>query len=619
MPKTKKPVNLLNLLHPKLQNALAQLPYLPRVFPLVWRAARGWTIAWAPLLVLQGLLPVATVYLTRAVVDGLVSLAGAGQDWQNLRPVLVLIALMAGVLLLTELLRSLTTWIRTAQSERVQDHISNLIHAKAISLDLSFYETPAYYDHLHRARVDALNQPVSLLENTGSLLQNGLTLVAMAGVLIPFGAWIPLVLVVSAMPALWVALRYTLRYHEWRRRNTAAQRRTNYYNWLITSRESAAELRLFALNTHFQTAYQLLRGRLRGERVTLAQNQAFAEIAASGVALLSMGGAVAWMAWRAARGQVSLGDLALFYQAFNQGQRMMRTLLQNVSSIYGNSLFLENLFQFLELTPQVVNPTNPVPTPLVLQKGIEFQQVTFRYPGSQRTALHDFNLNIPAGQITAIVGTNGAGKSTLIKLLCRFYDAEAGRVLIDGTDLRDLSLDELWRIITVLFQEPVHYHDTAARNIAFGDFATTPGTEQIETAARAAGADAPISRLPEGYETLLGKWFGGVELSVGEWQRVALARAFLRQASIIVLDEPTSAMDSWAEADWMARFRKLVAGRTAVIITHRFTTAMQADIIHVMDTGQLVESGTHGELLAHNGRYAESWQRQMRSDPGELK
>ena len=606
------------LLPPKFRDALAQpfdrlrtsLPYLPRAFVLVWAAARRWTIAWAVLLLVQGLLPVATVYLTRTLVDSLVAALDAG-DWASLRPTLLLVALMAAILLLMEVLRSLTGWVRTAQSELVRDHISGLIHARAMALDLAFYETPEYYDCLHRARVDAINRPVALLENVGSLVQNGITLMAMAAVLVSFGPWLPVVLLVSTLPALYVVARYTLRFHRWRVRNTAAVRRTRYYDWLLTLRQAAAELRLFALGGHFQAAFQRLRKRLRTERVALARDQALAELAAGGIGLLTMGCAMAWIVWRAVQGLVTLGDLALFYQAFAQGQRLMRSLLGNIGEVYRNIMFLENLFEFLALEPQVVDPPQPTPAPALLQDGICFKGICFRYPGSQRLALEDFALKIPAGQIVALVGSNGAGKSTVIKLLCRFYDPESGRVTLDGNDLRDLSLDGLRRQITVLFQEPVHYHTTAAENIALGDQAASPGRPEIEAAAHAAGADVPISRLPQEYETVLGKWFGGAELSVGEWQRVALARAFLRRASIIVLDEPTSMMDSWAEADWLARFRALAAGRTAIIITHRFTTAMQADVIHVMESGRIIEFGSHAELLALGGRYARSWTMQM--------
>jgi ATP-binding cassette subfamily B protein len=241
---------------------------------------------------------------------------------------------------------------------------------------------------------------------------------------------------------------------------------------------------------------------------------------------------------------------------------------------------------------------------------IRLERVTFRYPGSQRTACADFSLTLPAGKIVALVGENGAGKSTVTKLICRFYDPETGHVLLNGVDVRHLSLTWWRQQITVLFQEPIHFHTTAARNIALDDLAVEPDRDAIIAAACAAGADPPIRRLSQGYETVLGKWFGGVELSVGEWQRVALARAFLRQSPIVILDEPTSAMDSWAEADWLGRFRTLVAGRTALVITHRFTTAMQADIIQVMVAGGIIETGTHEELLALHGRYAHSWHMQ---------
>jgi ATP-binding cassette subfamily B protein len=601
----------LKLVGAKLGRVRQQLPHLPRALRLVWAAAHKWTAVWAVLLVVQGLLPVATVYLARLLVDSLVGVVDGGGSWAELRPVLLLVAAMAAVLLLTELLRSLSGWIRIAQSELVRDYMSNLVHEKAAALDLAFYESPDYYDLLHRVRVDAHNRPVALLENLGGLVQNGITLVAMAGVLIPYGWWLPLALLLSTLPAFYVVLDYTVRQHQWRVRTTADERRGWYYEWVLTNLQTAAELRLFGLGDHFRQAYQGVRRRLRGERVQLARQQGVAETFAGASALLVTGAALAWMLWRAAQGFVSLGDLALFYQAFNQGQRLMRTLLENAGQIYSNILFIGNLFEFLALEPQVVDPAavQPLPAP---RGAIRFQGVSFHYPGSERLALRDFDLAIPAGRVVAIVGPNGAGKSTLIKLLCRFYDPDAGRVTFDGLDLHDLSLETLRRQITVLFQEPVRYNATAAQNIALGDLVARAGPAEIEAAAVAAGADEPVRRLPKGYETLLGKWFaGGAELSVGEWQRLALARAFLRQAQLIILDEPTSAMDSWAEADWMERFRGLAAGRTAIIITHRFTTAIRADVIHVMEQGRIVESGSHGELLALGGRYAQSWSEQV--------
>ncbi|MCS6813825.1 MAG: ATP-binding cassette domain-containing protein, partial [Cyanobacteria bacterium] len=282
-----------------------------------------------------------------------------------------------------------------------------------------------------------------------------------------------------------------------------------------------------------------------------------------------------------------------------------------------------DFFQFLDLRPQMQEPTNPKCIPSSLSQGIQFHHVTFYYPGSDRPALKNFSLTIPAGSIVAIVGNNGAGKSTLLKLLCRLYDPQQGQITLDGIDLRSFKTADLRRAITVLFQQPVRYNATAAENIVLSRLAGEAWGEEwshhvqalkpeITQAALAAGADQPIARLPQGYDTLLGKWFAtGTDLSVGEWQRISLARAFLRPAPIVILDEPTSAMDSWAEADWLSRFRALVQGQTAIVITHRFTTAMRADLIYVMVNGEIVESGHHDQLIAANGLYAQSWTAQM--------
>ena len=596
----------------RFRKALAQLPYLPWALGLIWRATRGWTLAWAALVIVQGLLPVAVVLLTRTLVDSLVVTLQAPDDGPALWQTLLWVALMAGLMLLGEALRGVAGWVRTAQSEWLRDHLDDRIHAQAIRLDLSYYETAEYYDQLHRARVDALSRPLALLENLGHLAQNGLTLLAMAGVLWSYAPWLPLVLLGGALPALAVATRFIVRFHRWRLRNTGHERRANYYDWMLTWDRAAAELRLFDLGGSLQTAYRAVRGQLRGERLQLARQQMLAELGADAIALLAMGLTIAWMVGRLAQGSASLGDLALFYQVFSQGQRLMRTALGSVGEMYSNLLFLENLHEFLALRPRVTDPPRPVRPPPTAPGTIRLEHIRFRYPGSQRLALDGFDLTLPAGQIAAIVGENGAGKSTLLKLLCRFYDPEAGRVSLDSVDLRALALADWRQRITVLFQEPVHYHDTVAYNLACGDLAARPDAEKIAAAARAAGAEGPIQRLPQGYETVLGKWFGGAELSVGEWQRLALARAFLRRSTLLILDEPTSAMDSWAEADWLARFRTLAAGRTALIITHRFTTALHADIIHVMGQGRVLESGSHAELLARGGRYAQSWAQQWR-------
>jgi len=295
-----------------------------------------------------------------------------------------------------------------------------------------------------------------------------------------------------------------------------------------------------------------------------------------------------------------------------QGQGLMRSVLHNAGNLYMNSLFLGNLFAFLALEPEASSAhARETPCPARLREGIRFESVDFTYPGTSRPALSGFSLDVPAGKTVAIVGPNGAGKSTVIKLLCRFYEPDRGRVLVDGVDSRDWAPAEWRRSVSALFQDPVRYAATVQENVSPACLDTAQTVLRIREAVNAAGGEEIVRRLPGQYETLLGRTFGeGVELSGGEWQRIALARALMKDAPVLLLDEPTSAMDSWAEADWFDRFRPAAAGRTTIIITHRFTTAMRADVIHVMEGGRIVESGSHDELVARGGRYAESWVRQ---------
>ena len=601
----------------RLHNFTAQLSYLPRTLRLIWAATRNLTLVWGILLVLQGLLPATAVYLTRPLVDSLVSAVNAGGSWESIRPALFLAVFMGGVLLLIELIQSANSWIRTAQAELIRDHLSALIHEKSVAADIAFYESPEYHDRLEQARNDLSSRPLALLEASGSLLQNIITLLAIGALLVPYGVWLPLVLALSTAPALLVVLRFNLRYHRWWKQTTIDRRLAQYYDGLLTTGPVAPELRIFDLGPYFQSAYQRLRGRLRTERLKLIRDQGIARLLAGLFGLMILALAVGWMVWQVLHGQATLGELALFYQAFNQGQGLLRSLLESAGQIYTNTLFLGNLFDFLNLKSQIIDPAKPIPAPYPLKQAIRFEDVTFYYPGTHRPVLQDFNLTISAGQIVALVGANGAGKSTLLKLLCRFYDPQKGRITIDGIDIRDLSINDLRRMITVLFQLPVTYQATAAENIAFGDLSAAPAMPELETAARYAGAHEIIARLPQGYNTRLGRWFSdGTDLSVGEWQRLALARAFLRRGQITILDEPTSALDSWAEVDWFDRFRSMAQGKTALVITHRLTIARHADIIQVMDAGAIVESGTHDQLLARGKLYARSWFAQVRDGAG---
>lgn len=585
-----------------------------QTFRLLWQAAPRYTTAWIGLLVIQGILPAALVYLIKLVVDSMIAAVNAGGAWELVRPALVLVGMLALVMLLTEIFQSVVEWIRVAQADLIQDHIKSLVHRKSASVDMGLYESPEYHDRLEQAGNEAGSRPLALLESSGSLLQNGITLVAMSALLFRYSVWLPLVLLISTLPALVVVLRFDRRYHEWWRATTADRRWAQYYDVMLTHRIAAPEMRLFSLSQPFQELYKKLRSRMRNERLAQLRRQTLAKGGASVMALIVSGATMAWMGWRALNGFFTLGDLALFYQALNRGQGMMRSLLTSVGQIHKNTLFLGTLFEFLSLKSTVTDPEKPLPAPQNLNHGIEFRNVTFRYPGCDQPVLENFSLSIPAGKIIAIVGANGAGKTTLLKLLCRFFDPESGSIQLDGIDIRRFSVKELWRLITITFQMPLNYHALVRDSIAMGDLASQPTLGKIEDAARNAGAHDFISRLPNGYETLLGKVHAdGMELSGGQWQRIALARAYLRQAPIVLLDEPTSFIDSWSEADWFDRFRRLASGRTAILITHRFTVAMRASTIHVMDEGRIVESGSHHELLANGGLYAQSWNAQMQA------
>jgi ATP-binding cassette subfamily B protein len=580
-----------------------QLPTGRHALALVWRAAGWWTVAWGILLVAQGLIPAGLALLLRTLVNRLVTSPG----WSAIAPPAIGIA---ALWVAAQILSSALSWVRAAQAEYVQDEVHRLIHEQALRVDMAFYDDPESYDQLYRAQVDAISQPLSLLESLGSLVQNGLGFLVLAGILWTYASWLPTLLVFTAVPGLLLVARQILKEHRWHIEHTFEERRVRYLDWMMTDQGAAAELRLFDLGTYHRKAFQLLRETLRDGKLRLVRQGAGTELAAG---LLAWAGSIVglgWMLHQTIAGRVKLGDLLLCFQAFQQCQSLLRSLLEGAGKIYRSLLFIENLDDFLKIEPAILSG-RAGEAGLPVKHAIRFEQVSFTYPGGCHRALDQFDMEIPAEKVVALVGHNGAGKSTLIKLLCRFYDPDEGRVFLDGVDLRELDQDALRRRVAVLFQEPVHYCATARENIAYGDISGLSDERRAYAAARGAGALDPIERLPDGFETVLGKWFGGAELSGGEWQRIALARAFFRQASLIVLDEPTSAMDSWAEQDWLNRFRALTSGKTALMITHRFTTAMHADIIHVMEKGRVVESGTHAQLVALGGAYASSWRAQM--------
>ena len=578
---------------------------------LVWQSAPGWTVASLALLVVQGALPLVSLYLMKLTVDAVTAALEAPDKGAAFGQVALLIGVTGGVALVSALARSVAGLVSEAQGQVVTDQMSDILHAKSIEVDLEYYESAQYYDKLHRAQREAPFRPIRIVNGLVQVAQNGISLLAMAGLLFSFHWGIAAVLFVAAIPGLFVRLRYAGQTYRWQRQRTPAERQSWYFHWMLTGDRHAKEIRLFDLGSLFRRRFRDLRQQLRKEKLEITTRRSAAELAAQTSATLAVFGSYAFIAYRTVQGAITLGDLVMYYQAFQRGQGFLQRVLSGLAGLYEDNLFLSNLYEFLDLKPKVVEPRHPQPVPQPMQTGIAFDHVSFQYPTGTREVLEDISLHIRPGEVVALVGENGSGKTTLIKLLCRLYDPASGTITLDGVDLRQLETTALRRKISVIFQDYAQYHLTARENIWFGNVAMPPDEEQIAEAARHAGADDVITGLPQGYETILGKWFeDGEELSVGEWQKVALARAFLRDAQIIVLDEPTSSLDAKAEYEVFKKFRQLAAGRTAILISHRFSTVRMADRIFVLEGGRIIESGAHDELVRLGGTYARLFETQ---------
>lgn len=579
---------------------------------LVFRAARPYPLLWGILLLIKGILPAGIVYLTKDLVDAVSAAIGEGATWANVSDVFLPGGLMVGAILTQQIAGNILEYVNVVQQERVTDYIKNLIHDKAHNVDYALFEDPEFFDKLEQANNKASSQPLALLNNVGSLVQGAVTFLSIAAILVSYSIWLVPILVGGMLPTLYVLVHYNRRLHAWWRGTTEDRRWAQYFDLVLTSQPSAAEIRVYQLGRFFSESYRRVRKRLREDKIRIMRNQTIAKFVAALLAFALTGGIMLWMGWRAVRGTATLGDLALFYQALNQAQSITKSMLSSAGQIFTNVLFLEHLFDFLEQEMKIKDRPGARSFPQRVRRGIEFRGVRFSYPGTNDYALTDFSLHVPAGKTMAIVGENGAGKSTLIKLLCRFYELQDGEITIDGIPIQDIALGELRSNLGLMMQYPVRYQDTVHGNITMGDEADRISEREIRQAAKSAGSHDFAIQLPRHYDTLLGRMFdNSTELSGGQWQRLALTRAYVRHAQILILDEPTSSMDSWTEHEWYDRFRRVAGEKTAIIVTHRFTTAKQADIICVMDDGKVIEAGTHEQLVALGGHYAESWLNQV--------
>ncbi len=462
--------------------------FIRRALGLIWAASGRWMVFWAGLSLVLGLLPAANVYLMKWLVDAAAHAVGGGFSWDKAQVILLPAGLMLAVMAGQRLLGGLSEWVSTAQTQMVQDHIKGLIHEKSAGIDYSFFESPEYFDQFHQANTQASTRTLNLLRNLGALLQSAVTFVSILAILMRYSIWLPVLLLVSSVPAFFVLLRQNRRYHAWWKEVTPDRRWSMYFDNVLTSQGAAAEVRLNDLGDYFSTRHRLLRDRMRQEELRLTRQRIVAKLTAGFLAMGITGLAMCWIVWKAMRGQATLGDVALFYQSINQGQTLATTLLNSMGEIHSNVLFLEQVFEYLDKGNLIHDPPEPIPLPRVLRHGIRYEQVSFTYPDSERPSVDGFQLEIPAGKIVAVVGENGSGKSTLIKLLCRFYDPAHGRITLDGIDLRDLSQHELRSQIAVMFQFPMRYQLTAAQNILVGDLQHEHNEAEVRAAAEGAGA-----------------------------------------------------------------------------------------------------------------------------------
>jgi ATP-binding cassette subfamily B protein len=612
---------------------------LPQVLRLVWEASRPTTIGLFVTTALAGLVPVVSagisMMLINAVVQGLTIHVAHGADrivlntlgvpwlpglvFDSVGMVVFIAVLQLVVFAVSALLNTLRNISQQLLQNSVSMRIQLMVMEKAASLDLQFYEDPASYDLLRRAQNDSINRPVLMIATVFGLFQTILTFITMIGALVVISPLLAALALVSPVPAFIADTRYGWRGYNIARWGSRLLRRMNYMVTLVTTDSFAKEVKLFGLGGYFIQRYRLIATAFYDSQRSQLVRRYMTGFALGNISTIITTVTYVYVALLAIAGRLTIGHLSFYTQAAMSVQSSIQSILSGFSGMYEHNLYLNNLFELMAREPSMSAPSNPTAVPQPLRGEIRFDHVTFAYPGADKNALTDLTFTVKVGETLAVVGRNGAGKTTLFKLICRLYDPNEGRILIDGIDLRDFEPDELRRQIGAMFQDYVDYQATAAENIGLGNVPQIADRDAVVTASKQAGSDDLIAGLPAGYDTALGKWFdAGVNLSGGEWQKVALARSFMREdAKILLLDEPTSALDAQAEFDLFERLRALTHGRTAVYISHRFSTVRRADRIVFLEQGQLVEEGTHAELMALGGRYARLFRMQASAYTGE--
>ena len=602
-----------------LRERIGALRHLASLFRLVWQASPGLTIASLGLRLIRSALPILALYVGKLIIDEVVAqvqLPSPGEnplDWIGSGRLDALggLLLLELVLAVTaDLLGRASSLVDGLLSERYSNFASVRLMEHATTLDLEQFESSDQQDRLERARRQVTGRTTLLTQVLGQA-QDVLTVLSLAAGLFVYAPWLIVLIIIALLPAFAGEVHFNAQGYRLNYFRTPERRQLDYIRYLGSSVETAKEVKLFGLNAFLVDRFKIFADRTYADNRRLAIRRAawgtlFATLASCAYYL-----AYALIVWRTVQGGFSIGDLTFLSGSFLRLRGLLEGLLLGFSQIAGQALYLEDLFSFFAVRPSIASPPDPRPFPQPLRSGIVFENVGFRYPDSSRWAVRYLSLTLRVGEVVALVGENGAGKTTIVKLLARLYDPTEGRILLDGYDLREYDLTDLRRHLGVIFQDFVRFHFTAGENIGAGQIEAADDRSRIHQAAERSLADRIIQRLPQGYDQPLGKRFHeGADLSGGEWQKIAIARAYMRDADVLILDEPTAALDARSEYEVFQRFRDLSLGKTAILISHRFSTVRMADRILVLEDGHVVESGSHEELVTSGGRYAELFELQ---------
>jgi ATP-binding cassette, subfamily B, bacterial len=590
---------------------LAALRNVPPVLGIVWESAPAVVATGLIFRLFASLLPMALLWITKLIIDGIVRVASTHQPVQP--RFWWLVAAEFGLAVLGTVLTRIIDYLDSLLADKYTRHVSIRVMKHAAELDLLAYENPVFYDRLERARVQATDR-LGMIQSIGRLVQQVATVVSLSISIMLFSPWLMLLLVAGVVPAFLGESHFAFLGYAKNFRQTPIRRQLDYLRVLAGSREAAKELKLFGLNEFLAERFTRLSDEIYVENVALSRRRLIAGSVLSLVGTMGYYSAYVFVIWRTIAGALTIGTLTFLSGAILQASSNIQQIFSTISGIADQALFLTDLLAFFEMQPTIRSKPNALPTPRPIVRGFEFRDVSFRYPGSPRLILDRMNFRLQPGERVALIGENGQGKTTVVKLITRLYDPSEGQILLDGVDLREYSLEDLYREIGVIFQDFMRYEMTARENIAVGRVEAVNDLAVLRAAARKSMADNVIARLPRGYDQMLGGRFdGGLDLSGGEWQKIALARAYLRDAQLLILDEPTAALDARSEFEVFHRFAELTTGKMALFISHRFSTVRMADRIVVLSNGRIAEEGSHDQLAGRGGRYAEMFEMQAAS------